>query len=80
MKNKIKIIYDNPRFCDRYTVYTHDIEHGELFHCLSLSDNPDSPQGFSQWGIGRIGPHNGKEIIFKELPDNVQKHIESRLK
>ena len=32
------------QFMDQYTIYFHDGS------CLTMSANPDSPQGISQWG------------------------------
>ena len=67
---------------DKYTVYFWDGS------CLTLSSNPDSPQGVSQWsgyfGIndadfetGKVGDE--KMINFFELPSIVQAHIEKRI-
>jgi hypothetical protein len=77
---KIKVILDNPKYFDRYSVYFDD---GSF---LSLSTNCDSPQGFSQHGEwSEI--HNSdqdaveeKEISFSDLPLNVQQHIKRRMK
>ena len=68
---------------DRYTVYFWDGT------CLTLSSNPDSPQGVSQWseyyGIndshfetGQIGDET--MINWFDLPHVVQAHIEKRIK
>lgn len=73
--NKMKIlkIYDNGgKTWDRYTVLTN---HG----ALGLSENPNSSQGFSQWGEAIDGNHLGKRINLVDLPGNVQKHILSRV-
>ena len=67
---------------DRFTDYFYDGT------CLTLSSNPDSPQGVSQWseyfGIndsdfdtGRVGDE--KMINWFELPVVVQAHIEKRI-
>lgn len=67
---------------DRYTVYFYDGT------CLTLSSNPDSPQGVSQWseyfGIndsdfetGRIGDE--EMINWFDLPIVVQAHVEKRI-
>jgi hypothetical protein len=70
----IKSIYDNKgKTFDRYTLILSDGT------ALGLSANPDSLQGFSQWGDAVEGSHLGKRISFKELPENVRRHIESRL-
>ena len=68
---------------DRYTVYLWDGT------CLTLSSNPDSPQGFSQWseyfGIndndfetGKIGDET--MINWFDLPVVIQAHVEKRIK
>lgn len=77
-------IYDNGgKTWDRYTVFpgdTTDLTHGTWNDCLCLSDNCDSPDGFSQWSEGQIGSHLGKLVRNLEwLPENVQKHIKERL-
>ena len=68
---------------DRYTVYFYDGT------CLTLSSNPDSPQGVSQWseyfGINDSDFETGKvgdeEMInWFGLPSIVQAHIEKRIK
>lgn len=74
---KILVIYDNPDFCDRYSVYLNFIEkkeNGNTFYAVfGMSENPCSPLGFAQHSSGILGPHNGKEISKKELPQNCQK-------
>lgn len=81
---KIKAIYDNGgKTIDRYTIafdeITGYIESDGItqpkYKCLTLSSDPDWPQGFSQWIECILGKHLGKKITFKELPENVQKHI-----
>ncbi len=76
-----KAIYDNGgKTMDRYTVI---LSEGDAIPphipCLGLSDNPDSPQGFSQYGECLEGEHLGKKISFAELPENVQEHLKRRL-
>ena len=78
---KIKLILDNPRTFDRYSVIFDD---GSF---LSLSTNCDSPQGFSQRGEWQELPISDKsesteeiEISFSDLPLNVQNHIKQRMK
>ena len=67
---------------DKYTVYFYDGT------CLTLSSNPDSPQGVSQWSeyfgvndsdfeTGKVG--NDKMINWFELPSVIQAHIEKRV-
>lgn len=71
---KIQKIYDNQgKTWDRYSILTSPTE------CLGLSDNCDSPSGFSQWSLCEDGEHLGKLITFSELPENVQKHLVDRL-
>ena len=68
---------------DRYTVYFYDGT------CLTLSSNPDSPQGVSQWseyfGIndsdfetGKVGDE--KMLNWFDLPVVLQAHIEKRVR
>ena len=68
---------------DKYTVY---MWNGT---CLTLSSNPDSPQGISQWseyyGIndsdfetGQVGDE--KMLNWFDLPVVLQAHIEKRVK
>jgi len=73
--NKINSVWDNGgETADRYTVVMKDGAG------LGLSDNPDHPQGFSQWDDGvKPGSHLGKKITFQKLPPKVQKHVLSRL-
>ena len=74
---------------DKYTVFFYDGS------CLTLSSNPDSPQGVSQWseyyGINdddfEMAAVEGKKILDNEtminwfdLPVVVQAHIEKRIK
>jgi len=79
--SEIVAIYDSPDFWDRYTVvYGSPFKkNGEDFYeCLGLSENPNHPQGFSQWSECMMGDHLGKSIEWDELPDNVKDHIRSR--
>jgi hypothetical protein len=82
---KITAIYDNSgKAVDRYTVVLHKIQHYPncprvRYACLGLSDDPDSPQGFSQFGQCVLGGHLGRKIRFEDLPENVQEHIKKRL-
>lgn len=72
-------VYDNEgKTIDRYTVVT-DEKHNGLYDCLGLSEHPEEPLGFSQWGDCVIGNHLGKEIKFEKLPFEVQEHIKCRL-
>jgi hypothetical protein len=69
-------VYDNSgRTADRYTVLFRD---GSF---LNLSENPGHPQGVSVWGVGgKPGTHWGEEIAFDDLPFDVQKHVQLRVK
>lgn len=79
---KIIAIYDNGgKSLDRYTIYfdtKFDVA-GKLNDCLAVSDNCNSPLGFSQFAGGQLGPHNGVKIPFRKLPEHVQKHVRCRL-
>ena len=58
---------------DRYTVYFGD------GICLTLSSNPNSPQGVSQWGEYCGINDNEIMINWTDLPVIVQVHIEKRI-
>ena len=73
----------NKKVMDKYTVYFWDGS------CLTLSSNPDSPQGMSQWseyfGINdsdfEMGIVNGEKMInWFDLPSVIQAHIEKRIR
>jgi len=80
MKPKaIMNIYDNNgETCDRYTIVLRSS--GLMCDMLGLSELPDSPLGFSQYTMGMDGEHLGKRIQWNDLPENVQSHVEGRLK
>lgn len=80
-------VYDNGgKSCDRYTV----LFGGSLYYpalavlrrveYLGMSENPSSPQGFSQWGEMPASNRAacGKHIKWLDLPENIQKHVISR--
>ena len=76
-------VYDNDgKTADRWTVFSKsDLKNKQpngMVDMLSLSENPNSPQGVSMYGQGVVGDHLGKEIKFSSLPKEVQKHITSR--
>jgi hypothetical protein len=78
---KILAIYDAPDFADRYSIYIdekHDRE-GKYYMVLGLSDDCYQPNGVNMWSSGTLGPHNGKEIKFEDLPERVQKCARARL-
>jgi hypothetical protein len=67
---------------DRYTVFpfrrSRDCDVRAMY--LGLSDNCDSPNGFSQWGeTHAIGAHLGKRIPFASLPEHVLAHVLRRI-
>ena len=72
---KISKVFDNGGATfDRYTI----IFEGRS-DALGLSDNCDSPQGFSQFGVAIDGRHLGRQIAFADLPENVRLHIYERI-
>jgi hypothetical protein len=76
---KIKEVYDNEGDSfDRYTIVTNQSD-GKYSLCLCLNENPDSPQGFSQFSDCISGPHLGKKIKFTDLPSKVRIHAKKRL-
>ena len=76
-------VYDNPEFADRYTVVLDragwSTSAPNLHPSLGLSENPDSPQGFSQFSECFLGDHLGRKIEFEDLPENVREHVRRRL-
>ena len=63
-------IYDNRGLSmDRYSVYFTSTE------CLAMSEDPFHPLGFGQHSTGKVGPHNGQEIKFSDLPPDCQKAV-----
>ena len=72
---KISKVFDNSGATfDRYTIIFED-----RFDALELSDNCDSPQGFSQFGVAVEGRHLGGQIQFAYLPENVKLHAYERI-
>ena len=85
-------VFDNKdKSADRYTVmFTGKLLIKTRFDIyvpfLGMSDNPDSPQGFSQWGemdslqAVEFRKANGRDRIrWKDLPGNVRQHIANRI-
>ena len=73
---KIAKVYDNGgQTFDRYTI----IFEGHP-DALGLSENCDSPQGFSQFGVAVDGRHLGRQISFEDLPENVKRHTNQRIR
>lgn len=63
-------VYDGrEKFFDRYTIIFPGFE-----MALGLSGNPNSPQGFSQWGQFKEGRNLGKKIRWEDLPREVRDH------
>ena len=92
MKN-IKVYDNGGRSIDRFTVFYRDNPATPWGEYLALSDNPESPQGFSQCGalheplnsgVNKPGHDTvvkglGQLIEFEALPPNVQQHVRRRL-
>lgn len=77
---EIIAIYDNGgETIDRYTVVFSELATTYDHEMLGLSDNPHEANGFSQWTHGQNGDHLGTKIDFVDLPENVQKHVKSRM-
>lgn len=81
----IKIIYDDGgESIDRYTVYFSKpkdwgITEAGIYPFVGMSGAPFHPQGFCQHGEGMLGPHNGKQIRFDQLPKDCQKAVKRDL-
>ena len=78
----IKAVYDNGgETFDRYTIYFEGIEifgqgsNENVYGCLSLSEEPGSPQGCCQHSTGQLGDHNGETITFGLLPKVVRDKV-----
>ena len=74
--------YDNKgKTCDRYTVYfggslwSPDMGRSVLY--LGMSDNPNSPQGFSQWGevAAYCRPSSREHVRWLDLPEHIRAHV-----
>jgi len=81
-------VWDDAEFLDRYTVLLGEAAPLEksmwacenLHDCLTLSDDPEQPQGFSQFGWCDPTISEGqRHICFLDLPENVQRHVAERL-
>ena len=75
---KIIARYDNGgKTADRYTA-VFDLKQGRYNVCLSMSDSPTSPQGFSQWSeCDNVRGLMGKSV--DRFPDHIEAHIQDRL-
>ena len=70
-------IYDNQ--CNVWGKWLDKSDSQKNLVCLSLSDNPEQPQGFSQFGSCIEGDHLGTKIKWPQLSKNIQQHIKQRL-
>jgi hypothetical protein len=78
--DEIKAIYDNPKALDRYTIVLSEHVRPTTWEALVLSQDPEWPQGVSQWTeVVLPNPDIGREISWDDLPNNVQVHITRRL-
>lgn len=78
--DEIKSIWDNGgKTIDRYTVILYS-RSGKYYDSFGLSDNPEHPQGFSQYGEALEGSHLGRKIKWNQLPIKVQNHVIDRLR
>ena len=76
----ILAIYDNGgKTVDRYTVYYNERE-GAFYCGRGMSESPFHPQGFGLYISGSLGRHNGRKILFEDLPADCQKLVISDLK
>ena len=78
-ENVLGIFDCNNGSLDRYTVvlageFDTKITAG-YYDCLCLSEDPTAPLGFSQMSQCMSGEHLGKEILFEDLSEDLQKHI-----
>jgi len=72
---EISKVFDNGgQTFDRYTVIFKD-----RTEALGLSNNCDSSQGFSQFGVAIEGRHLGRQISFADLPENIRNHVRNRI-
>ncbi|MHB9071670.1 MAG: hypothetical protein ACYC54_15025 [Sedimentisphaerales bacterium] len=90
---RVRKIWDNGgKTCDRFSV-TFDIYNDKTgrweawsdyadgrLSCLGMSNDPISPQGFSQFSSCIEGRHLGGRIAFSDLPELIQNHIKLRMK
>ena len=90
---RVRKIWDNGgKTCDRFSI-TFDLYNDKTgrweawsdyadgrLTCLGMSNDPISPQGFSQFSSCTEGRHLGKRIAWSELPELIQNHIIIRMK
>lgn len=76
-------VWDNGgKTVDRYTVAfgkRFDANPGYV-QMLGMSGSPTHPQGFSQWGEGKVGRHLGKRLPWRRLPPKIRAHVCARMK
>lgn len=82
----VVLCYDvGPGKADRYTVFlAHTVaapskDEPGFYACLVLSDDPAHPQGVGSMCEGFIGPHNGLQVAFLDLPAVVQEVVRRAL-
>jgi hypothetical protein len=76
--DSVKVVYDNPRRCDRYTVVINKQVTPSAWLAFTL--DPAWIQEYSQWGeIILPSPNLGQEIAWDNLPLNIQKRIAERV-
>ena len=90
---RVRKIWDNGgKTCDRFSI-TFDIYNDKTgrweawsdytdgrLTCLGMSNDPCSPQGFSQFSSCVEGRHLGKRTAFSDLPELIRNHIIIRIK
>lgn len=75
VRAEVASVYDyGQETIDRYTIVMRDQR-----TCLGVSDDPEHPQGFSQFSECRVGPHLGQKISLETLPPQVLRHVIRRL-
>jgi hypothetical protein len=64
-------VYDNKgKTIDRYTILFEDWHFGKSCDALTISENPQSPQGvYSRGEVYQLNDSLGKEIDFNKLPE-----------
>jgi hypothetical protein len=76
--DSIKVIYDNPQHCDRYTIVINEQATPPAWVAFTL--DPMWIQEYSQWGeVILPNPNLSQEIAWDDLPLNVQKRITERI-
>jgi hypothetical protein len=81
----MKVLDNGGKTMDRYSIVVCEGHYvlsvgRRMHHYLGLSDNPEHPLGFSQWGVRDAEPDGDEvEIDFDALPEVVKKHVLERL-